>query len=727
MQLQLLDIIIFAGYFIGIIVFAVVVAARSRSRDAASYFLASNQLPWYAVGASFIAANISTEHFIGMVGWSFLYGMSIANWCWLNAVTFSALIWIFLPFYMRGAIATMPEFLERRFNRFCRYAYALLTVIGLVIALLGGVFFAGAKAITVFFPEVSTTAAIIILAIAAGTYTIYGGLLSAVWADLLQYILLMTGGLVAAIYGLYYAGGLDELMQHLPEKFIILYPSTHEMIPWTGLLMGIPSVGLWYSCANQFMVQRCLGARSEWDARMGVVMAGFSQAILPLLIVIPGIAAFYLFHDQLSDGDQSWPFMVRQFLPAGLVGLVLAGLTSAVMSTLSAITNSSATIFTLDLYKNIVRPHADDREIHRVGRISGAAAMFIGVIVAFVMARAEGATVFGLIQTVFYYLAPPIAAVFLVGIIWWRATPAAATAALTLGFAVYLPLVVFVIFPRIPLLAPYDNFMHHTFGVFLLSVLTIIIVSLFTKPKPREALKGVIWTRSALAVPEGERKRHTGIRSLGLWWTIMVVLTIGLYAYTYSVGSNSEALEAERLAYTTSSGTAPRVQRKTELKNFNLWTGDGQVLFEPQRDGERLTFTLPITEPGRYQLDALVTKGPAYGQYDIEVQGQPAEIQYNITERSGAGHYSVRHLAASTFDARHPAAAAPSGGSASQIESIAGEHVVQRISLGSFAFDNPDNATVSFVARHVEPGHALIGVDLIALTRTGDLPDPTKE
>ena len=267
--------------------------------------------------------------------------------------------------------------------------------------------------------------AVAILAAGAGAYTVYGGLLSAVWADLVQYILLMAAGLAVLLVGLWHVGGLQTMVAEMPEKFLMFYPPTHEMIPFTGVVFGLFSVGLWYSCANQFMVQRCLGARSEWDARMGVVMAGFSKALLPFLVVIPGMIAFYVFQDRINDGDQSWPFLVRQWLPPGLVGLVLAGLASAILSTLSAISSSSATIFTLDLYKELVRPDAKDRELHLVGRVSTAAAMVIGVVIALVLARFPGFTVFQVIQQVFFYIAGPIAAIFLVGILWRRATPAA--------------------------------------------------------------------------------------------------------------------------------------------------------------------------------------------------------------------------------------------------------------------------------------------------------------
>ncbi len=716
MNLGILDTVIFFGYFIGVVIFAITIAARSKTKSSSDYFLASKKLPWYAVGASFVASNISTEHFIGMVGWGYLYGMAVASWEWGNVATFTILIWVFLPFYMRGNVSTMPEFLEKRFNKLCRYMYAFVMIVGLVIAMLGGVLFAGAKAINVFFPEIDMWMGIIILAVAAGTYTIYGGLLSAVWADLLQYCLLMAGGIIVSIFGLYHADGLGPLISELPEKFIIFYPAKHEMIPWTGPVLGLFSVGIWYNCANQFMVQRCLGARSEWDARMGVVMAGFSKAILPFIVVVPGIIAFYLFQSQISDGDQAWPFMVKQFLPAGLVGLVLAGLASAIMSTLSAITNSSATIFTLDLYKSILRPHASDKELHLTGRISGVVVLLVGVAVALILSVFPGITVFRLIQTVFFYIAPPISACFIVGILWKRATPIAATLTTIIGFLVFLPTTVFVLFPKVPLLQPYDNFMNHTLIVFVMSVVFLVVVSLFTKPKSAEQLKGVIWTTSALGVAEGEKGRHRGFKSLGLWWFLMVVTIAGLYVFTYLKSSGTDWLEAEDVAYTTTENATVRVQPRSELANkekFNLWTGSGQVLFTPTVSGDKITFKVPIGKKGNYKIDALVTAGADYGKFTVKINDAEILITRSITEVSSDGKYSVVKKESRFFDAKNILC---HNGDNGVTDSIADAHVVQRISFGVFEL-NEETASISFIAEDVEDMNFLIGVDQFMLTR----------
>ena len=717
MRFSLLDLVVFSSYFLGIIIFGVIIAARSKTKSSGDFFLASKTLPWYVVGASFIAANISTEHFIGMVGWGFLYGMSVAQWEWGNVTTFTILIWIFLPFYMRGNVATMPEFLERRYNKWCRHIYALVMIIGLVIAMLGGVMFAGAKAMSIFFPQIPMTWAIILLAVGAGGYTIYGGLLSVAWVDLVQYVLLMIGGLLVLFFGLYHIGDFRVLIEQMPEKFLVIYPPTHEMIPFTGLVLGIFSVGIWYSCANQFMVQRCLGARSEWDARMGVVMAGFSKALLPFIVVVPGIIAFYVFQDRLSDGDQSWPFLVKTWLPTGVVGLVLAGLASAILSTLSAISNSSGTIFTLDLYKSILRPNADDRELHRVGRLSTAAALLAGSIIAIIISNYPGLTVFQIIQQVFFYIAGPTAAIFLVGIMWRRATPMAALWTLIIGFLVFLPLTKYLLFPYIWFLKPFDNFMHHSFVVFVFSCLVLIILSLFTKPKSDEELRGVIWSRKALGFLPEEKKLNRGIRNLTLWWGLMVLLLLSLYTFTHLQGMRTRWIEAENLSYSVQGGGQTRLQARSELaqkERFNLWTGRGQVLFTPDREGEALTFDIPLKKSGTYKLAALVTMGPDYGSFAADVNGRPAQLSYPMTfVTPGKNDHKVRIINTDLFQGR-----TNSGTGAGNSDALPDNlHFVHRITFGIFKFSG-ERATLSFIARDVPNGRsAFIGVDQIMLTR----------
>ena len=702
MRISLLDGLIFVGYFLLVIGVGVWVAARGKQRKTAGeYFLASKQLPWYAVGASFIASNISTEHFIGMVGWAYLYGFAVASSEWANVVTFSVLIWVFLPFYLRGNVSTMPEFLERRYNRFCRTVYAVVSIIGMVIAMLGAVMYAGGLALNAMFPQIPVVAGILIIALASGAYTIYGGLLSVAWTDLMQYVLLLVGGAVVTGYCLYYVGSPSEMIASMPEKFIMFYPPTHETMPWTGVVAGAFSVGIWYNCANQFMVQRCLGARSEWDARMGIVMAGFSKAFLPLIVVLPGVVAFHMFSDQLNNGDQTWPFLVRKFLPSGLIGLVMAGLASAILSTVSAILNSSSTILTLDLYQPLVRPTADDRTLRKVGRLTGVAIMLVGVAIALYLTR-QSTPVFSLIQTVFYYVAAPITAIFLIGILWPRATPVAATWTLVAGFTL-IPIVRYGLFKR-PALLPYDAFPHHTFVIFAVCCLLMIAVSLFTVPKSREALRGVIWTLEALKMPPEERRRNRGLRNLVLWWTLMTLTILGCYGYAISRSNRTTWVEAEALSVRAAGGVS-RIQPRAEIakteKTFTLWSGARQIRFDAVQPDGCVTFSLPVPKAGRYRIAAVVTRGAEYADFRAAVDGQPATLSWTRTVCPETGkRYQVVTESHDLFPGQNP---------------VFGGHTVARVSLGAFVLSK-GQAEVTLKVAGGGPGCAAIGVDQWMLT-----------
>ena len=371
-----LDFVLFALYLAANIALGLWVARRKMG-DARGYFLAGDRLPWYAIGGSIIAANISTEHFIGMIGIAYAVGFVVAQWEWGNWFTFSALIWIFLPYYIRGGLYTMPEFLERRYNSTCRYLFAVCSLVLWIVAQMAVVMLAGGKAMKGMF-GMDETVTIVCLAVLAGSYTIYGGLISVAWTDFLQFVVMMLGGLIVTVIGLHRVGGLHELMLASPEKFKIIYPITDKEYPWLGVWTIFISVGVWYNCTNQFIVQRCLGARSEWDARMGVVFAGFMKILLPLLVVIPGIVAFKLFPG-LKDKDQAFPSLVRELVPVGLSGIVMAGLASGMLSHISSVLNSCSTVFTMDLYKPFLG-RADKSEQHLVrGRAAERASSILAV------------------------------------------------------------------------------------------------------------------------------------------------------------------------------------------------------------------------------------------------------------------------------------------------------------------------------------------------------------
>jgi len=520
------DIILFALYLAFNLGLGIWVARR-KATDTRSYFLAGEGLPWYAIGGSIIAANISTEHFIGMIGVAYAVGFVVAQWEWGNWFTFSALIWIFLPFYLRGGLYTMPEFLERRYNSTCRYLFAVCSLVLWIIAQMSVVMLAGGKAMKGMF-GVDETVTIVCLAVLAGSYTIYGGLTSVAWTDFLQFVVMMLGGLVVTVIGLDKVGGLHDLMQFAPEKFKIIYPITDKDYPWFGVWSLFISIGIWYNCTNQFIVQRCLGARSEWDARMGVVFAGFMKILLPLLVVVPGIVAFKLYPG-LPDKDQAFPTLVRELVPLGLSGIVMAGLASGMLSHISSVLNSCSTVFTMDLYKPFLGREKSEAHLVRVGRFSAFVilALATGLAIWFTHRKLG---VFDLIQNVGAWVAAPIAAVFLLGVLWRRTTAFAATFVLFFAFP-YTLLVEQVLFKHVSWLMQFDNYLNRTFVVWFTSMVLLMVLSLITTPPDPAKLQGIIWSWQAAKLPESERERNRGLRNLFLWWVIFIALMAALYAY----------------------------------------------------------------------------------------------------------------------------------------------------------------------------------------------------
>lgn len=521
-----IDLTLFTLYIILNIALGIWVARR-RATDARGYFLAGEGLPWYAIGGSIIAANISTEHFIGTIGVAYAVGFVVAQWEWGNWFTFSALIWVFLPFYMRGGLYTMPEFLERRYNSTCRYLFAVCSLVLWIVAQMAVVMLAGAKAMNGMFGW-DQTVTIIGLAVLAGSYTIYGGLVSVAWTDFLQFVVMMLGGLIVTVVGLQKVGGLHELMMDAPEKFKFIYPITDKEYPWFGVWTLVISVGIWYNCTNQFIVQRCLGARSEWDARMGVVFAGFMKILLPLLVVIPGIVAFRLY-PHLPDKDQAFPTLVRELVPLGLSGIVMAGLASGLLSHISSVLNSCSTVFTIDLYKPFLGRDKSERHLVFVGRLSAFLILVIATALAIWFSHRK-LGVFDLIQNIGAWVAAPIAAVFLLGVLWKRTTAAAATAVLVFAFP-YTAFVEYYLFKHVAWLMPYDNWLHRTFLVWATSMLMLVALSLITKPPDPERIRGIIWSWNAAKLPASERERNRGVRNLFLWWCIFILIMAALYTY----------------------------------------------------------------------------------------------------------------------------------------------------------------------------------------------------
>jgi len=519
----LLDITVFVLYFIGIVAFGLFMARREKNttRD---YFLAGDRLPWYVIGSSLTASNISAEHFVGMIGSAYAAGLVVANMEWGNFITYTMLVWVFLPYYLRGGLYTMPEFLERRFSKTTRYFFAVTTLLTYILGFNAAILYAGALVLQALF-DMPLYAGVLLIAITTSIYTVYGGLLSVVWAEFVQCLVLFAGGITVTAFGLSRVGGLGALIREFPEKFHMVYPASHPEFPFVGMVGTVLSVSMWYVCTNQFMVQRCLGARSEWDARMGGITAGFYKLILPAIICLPGILAFKILGPGVNP-NHVFALLVAELIPVGLVGLIMAGLASAIMSTVSSTLNAASTVVTMDLLKPLVYGEdADEAKLVKAGRWSGVILMVFAVAAALYFCNQQG-QVFLIIQNIYSYFAAPVAALFILGIFWKGATATGATVTFLAGFALN-EIVQRVIF-KIPVFSAYDAFYNRGTVVFILSLLILFGVSLVTRKTDRKTVNEICWKITDLTLRDDGRSPH-GTRSLAVFWALMVASILLVY------------------------------------------------------------------------------------------------------------------------------------------------------------------------------------------------------
>jgi len=519
------EIAIFVGYLLLTVAVGFFVARKGRenSRD---YFMGAKTLPWYVVGTSMMATAVSSEQFIAQVGAGYRHGIVIAAFGWNAWIVYTLLIWVFLPYYMRTRLYTMPEFLERRYNPAARYLFAVFCVVGYLFSLIAGPLYAGGLALQSMF-GINLVWGIIFLGVLTGAYTVYGGLKSAAWTDFMQIAVLLVGGVLVPIIGLEKVGGLAHLMHEFPAKFQVFHGPKDQLFPATGVFTSFLSVGIWYNCTSQHIVQRCLGAKDEWNARMGVVTAGFLHIVTPILFVVPGIIAFKLF-PHLPQPDQSYVLLVESLVPHGLRGLILAAIAAALMSHLSAMINSTSTILTMDVYKRLFRPEASEGSLVRFGQWSGAVVMTLGIAVAIWFSTSHS-SLFVLIQEGFAYIAPPFAVIFTMGLLWKRANGTAALATIVGGFAftIFLQFYLF----RLAVFVPYANYLHRALVAWVFCMIVMIATSLLTAVPAVERTRGIIWHPGYAALPVGEQRRYGGWKDLRLWWGLYVLSVLSIYGF----------------------------------------------------------------------------------------------------------------------------------------------------------------------------------------------------
>ncbi len=521
MGFTLLDYGIFGGYIIGIVAlgFWVSRTRKGQEKNSQDYFLASKALPWWAIGSSLIAANISAEQFIGMAGSGFAIGLAIASYEWMAAATLLIVAKYFLPIFIEKKLYTIPEFIEQRFSTELKTILALFWIALFIFVNLTSVLFLGGKAIDTIVGSGDGTwifPAILFLATIAVAYSLYGGLSAVAWTDVLQVGLLVGGGLVATLLALAAVtpdGGIVQGLAHLyktaPEKFHMILPRNHPEyfnLPGIAVLIGGMWVAnLYYWGFNQYIIQRALAARSLKEAQHGLAFAAFLKLIIPLIVVIPGIIAYVLFTQPegttvipgvkaafLTDNgsinyDKAYPWLIRQFVPTGLKGLVLAALTAAIISSLASMLNSTATIFTMDIYKPYINQEASEHQLVRMGRLAVVIALFIAVGMAPVLGNIP--QMFQYIQEYTGMVSPGILAVFLMGLFWKKTTNRAAIVGAVLSI-----IVAFVLkLPQLEL-----PWMDQMFYTMIITMAIIVGVSLTTSPDVDDP-KGIPLTASTFA------------------------------------------------------------------------------------------------------------------------------------------------------------------------------------------------------------------------------------
>jgi solute:Na+ symporter, SSS family len=431
MKLSLLDLAVFVGFYA--LIFGVSMWKSRHEQDSESFFLAGRNLPWWLIGISIVAANISTEQFVGMAGQGAgAVGLAVSNWQLVGSVGIVLIAFTLLPKFLRAGIYTMPEFLEYRYNPAARAIMAVLTVIIYVAVLLAAVLYSGGLTMNKIF-GMDLRTAVWMIGLIAAVYTTWGGLAAVAWADLFQGLALLAGGMILFVLGLHACGGWDAFAAANAAKLHMILPADHDGLPWTGVASGMWIVIIYYCGLNQFIVQRNLAAKSLRDGQLGVIFAGGLWLLVPFAIVMPGIMSAHLYADQLAKPDEAFPTLLKHLLPAGLRGFMFAAIAGAVISSLASMLNSAATVLTMDLYGRLIRRDAPQKTLVWLGR--GATLVFVclGCLVAPSLENPKFGGVFQFIQNFQGYIWPGVVAAFLFGFAVPRAPGAAGVAALIAG------------------------------------------------------------------------------------------------------------------------------------------------------------------------------------------------------------------------------------------------------------------------------------------------------
>jgi len=565
-----LDILVILVYLVGIIWYGISKSKRDSSED---YFLGGRTMTWPIVGIALFSANISSSTLVGLASDAFQTNINVYNYEWFAVVVLIFFAIFFLPFYLRSGVYTMPEFIERRYDRRSRYYFSFITIIGNVMVDTAAALYVGSIVLKLLFPDISSTMIIIMLAVAAAAYTIPGGLNSVIQTEVIQAILLVIGSCLLTYFAFNELGGgwnammkgLDSMLasgevsfgdramegKYIPgnseEVFSLLRPNNDEFMPWWGLLTGVPLLGFYFWANNQFMVQRVLGAKNLDHGRWGALFAGLLKLPVIFIMIVPGVLALLLYNTLdistlnylLPDGkicarladcpNLTYPVLLFNLLPTGILGLVVAGLMAAMMSSVSATFNSASTLITMDFIKQI-RPQMTSRQLVRTGQISTLVLVVLASAWVPFIERVSD-SLWGYLQLVIAFTSPPVVSAFLLGLFWKRANGTGAFVSLLAGGA----FAIFMILSMTYDIVPYLNEIHFLAKANLLFVISILVhVLVSVGSSPPDPLKVAEYTyRKKLFVQETEELKgspwYRNYRILAIILLVITALLVGAF------------------------------------------------------------------------------------------------------------------------------------------------------------------------------------------------------
>ena len=527
------DLVIILAYLLIIIVIGILSAKRKKV-SSEGFFLAGRSLNWAMIGAALFAANISTIHMVGLAANGFKDGIVWGNFEWMATFLLIILALFFAPFYFRNKISTLPEFLEKRYGPNSRSFFAFIVIITALFSHIGISLYAGAVVLKTFF-GIDIMVSIIVISFITTTYSILGGLKAIVVIESFQSVILIGGAALLTILsfnllqdqGIHSMAELKAVLK--PGQLDILQTGKTSILPWYAILLGYPVLGIYYWCADQTIVQKVLGAKTMTDAQNGPLFAGFLKILPVFIMVFPGILAYALFSDQIADPNDTLMILISNVLPSGLMGLMTAALLAALMSTISAGLNSVGTLVSLDIVKRI-RPSTPDKIVLRAGRITSLVVIILAISWSPLIGRFE--SIFDAISIVLSMLSPPVASVFVMGILSTRGNDRVALSTMIFGLAAGT--IVFCLdFDPISgsklitegLGIP---FLMQAWWLFVLCIVFYFIQSIFSKPRPMAEIQHLIFTREDF---QGFRSRITSIKDPRIWTGILLIIMIVLYIY----------------------------------------------------------------------------------------------------------------------------------------------------------------------------------------------------